>query len=111
MLISTFVLLFVKKKVHTFKPHLFKLYCLNMKGETIWEKDLGRMSTAAGFGEGSSPALFGDTIILNWDHEGDSFIVALDKKTGEEKWRTDRDEGTSWTSPLILRDSNPPQVP
>ena len=86
------------------------LYCLTMKGELVWEKDLGDMSTAAGFGEGSSPALYGDTIVLNWDHEGDSFIVALDKKTGEEKWRRDRDEGTSWTTPLILQDANPPQV-
>lgn len=86
------------------------LYCLTMKGELVWEKDLGDMSTAAGFGEGSSPALYGDTIVINWDHEGDSFIVALDKKTGEEKWRRDRDEGTSWTTPLILQDANPPQV-
>ena len=55
----------------------------------------------AGFGEGSSPALVDDTLIVNWDHEGDSFVVAIDARTGTDKWRKDRDEVTSWTTPVI----------
>ena len=78
------------------------LYCLDMKGNLIWEKDLGDMRTRRSFGEGSSPALAGNTLLVNWDHEGDSFIVALDKRTGEEIWRRDRDEITSWSTPLIV---------
>ena len=50
-----------------------------MQGVFQWEKDLGDMSTRLGFGEGSSPLLHGDKIVLNWDHEGESFITALDK--------------------------------
>ncbi|MFQ5742290.1 MAG: PQQ-binding-like beta-propeller repeat protein [Acidobacteriota bacterium] len=78
------------------------LYAYDMQGSLEWEKDLGEMRIRLGFGEGSSPALQGDKIVINWDHEGQSFIVALDKKTGEELWRTDRDEITSWSTPLIV---------
>ena len=55
------------------------LHCFDVQGNLKWQKDLGRMQTRNGFGEGSSPALHGDTLVVNWDHEGDDFIVALDK--------------------------------
>jgi len=80
------------------------LYCLTMGGKVVWETDLGDMKTRKGFGEGSSPAIHGDTIVVNWDHEGDSFIVALDKATGKETWRRERDEVTSWSTPLFVED-------
>jgi outer membrane protein assembly factor BamB len=86
------------------------LYCYDLKGELKWEKDFGKMTTRAGFGEGASPALFGDTLIVNWDHEGDDFIVALNKKTGDEIWRQKRDEHTSWTTPLVLEHEGKAQV-
>ena len=86
------------------------LYCFDVKGNLVWEVDLGDMSTRRGFGEGSSPALHGDKLVVNWDHEGQSFIVALDKKTGKEVWRTDRDENTSWSSPLIVEHNSKAQV-
>jgi outer membrane protein assembly factor BamB len=60
------------------------------------------MTVRRGFGEGSSPAIQGDTLIVTWDHQGESFIVALDRTTGDEKWRTAREEITSWTTPLIV---------
>jgi outer membrane protein assembly factor BamB len=78
------------------------LYCYDLNGELKWDKDLGDMRTRAGFGEGVSPALAGDRLIVNWDHEGQSFIVALDKQTGREIWRKNRDEQTSWTTPFIV---------
>lgn len=86
------------------------LYCMDMDGKVLWEKDFGDMQTRNSFGEGSSPALFGDTLIVNWDHEGDSFIVALDAKTGDEKWRKSRDESTTWVTPLVVTDDGAPQV-
>lgn len=78
------------------------IYCYDLDGKKIWEIDLGDMQTRNAFGEGASPALFGDTLIVPWDHEGPSFVVALDAKTGEEKWRVERDEVTSWATPLIV---------
>ena len=77
------------------------LHCLDMDGELLWSKEFGQMRTYNAFGEGTSPALYGDKLVLNWDHEGESFLAAFDKKTGKELWRTSRDEGTSWSTPLI----------
>lgn len=86
------------------------LYCLDMNGELIWEKDLGDMQTRSGFGEGSSPTLYENRLVVNWDHEGQSFIVALDKQTGEELWRRNRDEITSWATPLVVEHNGIRQV-
>jgi len=86
------------------------LYCLDFTGEVVWEKNLGEMQTRHAHGEGSSPALHGDTIVVNWDHQGDSFIVALDKRTGEQRWKVARDEITSWSTPLVVEHRGRPQV-
>ena len=82
----------------------YGMFALDMDGEISWEVDLGDMQVKHGHGEGSSPALHGDTLVVNWDHEGQSFVVALDKRTGEERWRAERDEVTSWSSPIIVVD-------
>src|SRR6185436_16612816 len=60
------------------------------------------LRTINSFGEGATPALSGDVLVVNWDHEGDDFILALDKNTGKELWRTPRSESTSWDTPLIV---------
>jgi len=86
------------------------LFCLTTAGELKWKLDLGDMKTKHGHGEGTSPALFGDTLVINWDHEGDSFIVAINKRTGKEIWRSARDEVTSWATPIIVTHKEKPQV-
>ena len=86
------------------------IHCLDMKGNKVWKKDYGRMETRAKFGEGSSPAVHGDTVVVPWDHEGQSFIVALDAKTGDEKWKKQRDERTTWATPLIVEHEGRTQV-
>tara|TARA_R110002072_G_scaffold46591_2_gene128849 strand:- start:19662 stop:21026 length:1365 start_codon:yes stop_codon:yes gene_type:complete len=80
----------------------YGLYCLNADGELQWQKDFGDMQIKHGHGEGCTPVLHGDTVVVNWDHEGQSFIVALDKRTGEQLWRKDRDEVTSWATPIVV---------
>ena len=59
------------------------LYCLNLKGDLKWSKDLGRMHTLHAHGEGSLPVLYGDTFIVCWDQEGDFFLYAFDKRIGK----------------------------
>lgn len=86
------------------------VYSYDMDGKLRWKKDLGIMRTRNMFGEGSSPALYGDTVVINWDHEGQSFITALDANTGQEKWKVDRDEETTWNTPLILEHDGKIQV-
>ncbi len=53
------------------------IYALDMQGHVVWEVDLVDMRTRHEHGEGSSPALHGETLVVNWDHQGDSFVVAL----------------------------------
>lgn len=86
------------------------LHCYDFQGNLKWEKDLGRMKTKMSFGEGSSPALSGHTLVVNWDHEGDDFIVALDTESGKELWRQPREEDTSWATPLIVTHEGQTQV-
>lgn len=87
------------------------IYCYTVDGQPVWEKDLGvRMQMRMQFGEGSAPLLAGDRIILNYDHQGDSFIVALDKLTGKELWRKARDEQSSWSHPFLLEYNGRKQV-
>ena len=86
------------------------LYCLDMEGKVKWERNFGQLNKRMNFGEGSSPALYGDKIVVTWDHEGPSFIIALDKKTGKDVWKVDRDEATSWASPFVVESNGKPQV-
>ncbi len=86
------------------------LYCYDLAGGLKWQKDLGDMTTRGGFGEGASPALHGDKLVVNWDHEGQSFVVALEKATGKELWRRDREEVSSWGTPLVVEVSGRAQV-
>jgi outer membrane protein assembly factor BamB len=86
------------------------LYCLDLKGEVKWQMDLGRMHTLHAHGEGSSPVQHGDTLIVCWDQEGDSFLYAVDKQTGNILWKAARDEKTSWSTPLLVENGGKTQV-
>jgi outer membrane protein assembly factor BamB len=86
------------------------IYALDMNGKLVWEKDLGDKTMRNEFGEGSSPALYKDKLFVVWDHQGESFIVALDKATGRELWRTKRNEIDSWATPLVVEAGGKAQV-
>lgn len=86
------------------------LHCFDLKGDLKWKKDLGRQRTANSFGEGNSPALRGEVLVVNWDHEDEDFIAAFNKNTGEQLWRNKRDERTTWTSPFIIEHEGKAQV-
>jgi outer membrane protein assembly factor BamB len=79
------------------------IYAYDFNGKLIWEKDLGvQMKMRLAFGEGTAPLLFGDRLFVVFDHEGESFMVALDKRNGKELWRTSRNERSSWSTPLAV---------
>ncbi len=88
----------------------FGLYAYDMNGKLLWEKDLGDKKMRNEFGEGQTPVLHGNTIVVQWDHQGPSFITALDKMTGKELWRTDRQEIDSWGTPLVVEHNGKAQV-
>jgi len=81
----------------------FGLYAYDMNGKLLWQKDLGDKRMRNQFGEGSTPALHGNTLVVVWDHlNGESFIAALDKRDGRELWRVPREEIDTWATPLVL---------
>lgn len=87
------------------------LYCYDLNGKLVWEKDFGvQMRMRLQFGEGGAPALHGNTLVLLFDHDGDSFVVALDKNSGKELWRNSRQERSNWTTPLIFEHAGRAQV-
>ncbi len=86
------------------------VYCLDFDGNILWKRDFGQMQKHMSFGEGSSPYLCKDKLFILWDHEGDSYLYALNKNTGEIDWQVEREEGTSWSSPLVLEVNGQIQV-
>jgi outer membrane protein assembly factor BamB len=78
------------------------IYCYDLQGNLQWKRDLGQMITRSGWGEGASPTLYADSLVVNWDHEGQCFLTVLDTKTGKSRWKVDRDEITSWATPLVV---------
>ena len=86
------------------------LHCLDFEGNIIWQKDFGQMEKHMSFGEGSSPYVYGDKIFVQWDHEGDSYLYALNKKTGNIDWQVERNVNTSWSTPTVVEVNGQPQV-
>ena len=86
------------------------LFCLDMAGKKIWQADLGQQSTRNEFGEASSAALYKDRVIVQWDHEGESFIAAFDAISGDLKLKTPRAERTNWCTPLVVQHQGVDQV-
>lgn len=86
------------------------LYALDLAGAVLWSRDFGRMKVRNRFGEGASPCLYGDTLIVNWDHEGGSFVEAVKAATGATVWRRERDEFTAWSTPVVVESGGRTQV-
>jgi hypothetical protein len=86
------------------------LYCYDHGGELLWQRDLGVLNSGApgypdksGFqwGFASSPVIAEDRVFVQCDHEGDSFVAALDLRTGEDVWRMPREEDSTWCTPTV----------
>jgi len=86
------------------------IYCYDLDGNLQWQSDLGDMETRLSFGEGSSPVLHGDSLVLAWDHDGQSFIAFLDALSGETRWQSNRDEPTNWSTPRVVSHGGRTQV-
>jgi outer membrane protein assembly factor BamB len=86
------------------------VYAYDMNGTPLWQTDLGDKSMRNQFGEGSTPTLFRNRLVVVWDHTAGSFITVLDAKSGKEIWRQTRDEIDSWATPLVLERDGRAQV-
>ena len=82
-----------------------QLAALDMDGHVVWERHLGREYSPfqVSWGHGSSPVLYKDLLILLCDHEATAYLLALDKRTGKERWKVDRGRGpVSQSTPLVV---------
>ena len=79
-------------------------------GDVVWEKALGTIRTRYGWGTATSPILHGDQLFIVNDNEEQSYIAALDKKTGEERWQAKREEGSNWATPFVWENDQRSEV-
>ena len=82
-----------------------QVMAMDMEGKLLWERHIGEEYAPFHnrWGHGSSPVLYRDLLILLCDHLEASYILALDKRTGKERWMIDRGEGrVSHSTPLIV---------
>jgi outer membrane protein assembly factor BamB len=83
------------------------LFCYDLEGQQLWQQKMGPFRDE--YGAGSSPILIGDEVILNQDHDTDSFLAAFDRKTGRKLWKTERPDAVrSYSTPTVwIQDSRP----
>lgn len=86
------------------------LYCLDNEGEILWERDFGQMEKVMSFGEGSSPILHEDKLIILRDHQGQSVLYVIEKKTGKDIWKIERDEASTWATPFLVEYNGKTQI-
>src|SRR5205085_9607310 len=88
------------------------LHAYTTEGAPLWKVDLGRVSVGAAgiaaieWGPASSPVIWDGLVILQVDTNDDSFLVALSVETGQQVWKTERDETPSWSTPTVVTTPN-----
>ena len=90
-----------------------QIVALDMNGRLVWQRHLGTEISPfdVAWGHSSSPALFGDALILLCDHAPVSYLLAVDKRTGKEKWKADRGKGKmSYSTPLVIETAAGPEL-
>ena len=84
-------------------PRMTGMFCYDLEGNLLWNKDLGAYRTQGNWGTSTSPVLYGNFLYQQLDNEEESFLLALNKKTGEEIWSVPRDEKTNWSTPVVWK--------
>jgi outer membrane protein assembly factor BamB len=77
------------------------VYCLDVEGKPVWSKTIEPHAMKMGWGTAASPVLQLDYLYIVNDNEEKSYLLALNKLTGEEVWRAHRDEKSNWSTPFV----------
>ena len=89
------------ERVYVFFGSIGLIAALDMKGQVLWKKDVGAYNGPQEFAPAASPILHGERLYVLNDNTHESFLVALDKKTGRAIWRVQRDEVENWATPFV----------
>lgn len=77
------------------------LFVFDHDGKEVWTRRFEPRKMRLGWGTAASPALHGDRLFLVNDNEEASWLLALDRRTGRELWKVDRDEKSNWSTPYV----------
>lgn len=86
------------------------LFCYSLDGKKLWQRELGEVPVGSSLGEGCSPVVHNDKLVIVRDHSGQSSIEVLNARTGQTVWRKNRDEDNAWATPLVIQRSGKTQV-
>jgi outer membrane protein assembly factor BamB len=86
------------------------VFCFDLTGELQWKRPIDQVQTRLSFGEACSPVVHGDSVVLNRDNEGKSQLLVLDARSGEVRWKADRDELSAWATPLVIEHDGRTQI-
>jgi len=86
------------------------VFAYTLNGKPVWSKKQRARKTRFGWGTAASPVLHKDRLYLVNDNEEDSYLLALDKKTGKQIWRTERREGSNWSTPYVWENSQRSEI-
>jgi outer membrane protein assembly factor BamB len=89
------------ERVYTYFGGIGVVFCYDLAGNFVWKADIGAHPVQFGHGTASSPVVHNGRLFIQCDNERNSFLLALDAKTGKEVWRTPRTERTGWSTPLV----------
>ncbi len=84
--------------------------CWDLAGEPRWAVRWPARKIRFGWGTAASPVLFNDRLYIVNDNEEDSFLVAIDKRTGDEVWRVSRDEKSNWSTPYVWENTQRTEI-
>jgi outer membrane protein assembly factor BamB len=79
------------------------LYCYDLDGKPLWSQKIEPKKTLSNFGAAASPIVHDGQVIVIYDNQDESFIASFDAATGEHRWRNQRDETSTWATPLIWK--------
>jgi len=86
------------------------VFCFDFDGNIVWTKEIAPHKTRFGWGMAASPVLHGGRLYLVNDNMEDSYLLALDKETGDEVWRVPRDEGSNWSTPYVWQNDRRTEI-
>lgn len=90
------------ERVYVYFGSIGLVAALDMDGRIVWNREVGAFNTTTELGTGASPVLNKDRLYIQNDNTTQSFLIALDKRTGKEIWRVNREErGGNWATPVI----------
>jgi outer membrane protein assembly factor BamB len=86
------------------------LFVFDVDGKPVWSQRWGPFRTRYGWGTAASPVLYKDRIYVVNDNDDQSFLAALDKRTGKQIWRVERDEASNWSTPYLWESERGPEI-